>query len=120
MYQSASESRGCILRLSLMLILLLAGAWLMLGGDEVVLRLAGIPTGNGRIFLAMVDGDHEALRLALRNGADANAVNSDGTSALGWAVMNGDSRSVQLLLAYGAKPNNLSNLQTPLLIGACD
>ena len=61
------------------------------------------------------NGDREAALAMLRAGADANAAQGDGTSALHWAVYRLDEELVGELLERGADPN-VANLYvaTPL------
>ena len=40
-------------------------------------------------------GDHEALRALLKQGADVNAVQGDGMTALHWAATRGDAEMAQ-------------------------
>ena len=57
------------------------------------------------------------MRLLIEHGADVNATNDDGITALMWAA--GDAEKVRLLLEKGAKANARSALRrTPLLIAA--
>ncbi len=65
-------------------------------------------------------GDKAALRALLKDGADVNAAQGDGMTALHWAAFNGDSEMTQLLLVAGANVTSktrLANL-TPLLLAA--
>jgi ankyrin repeat protein len=50
-------------------------------------------------------GDHDAALAAIREGADVNAVQGDGTSPLLWAVYRVDHELVKVLLQRGAKPD---------------
>lgn len=50
-------------------------------------------------------GDHEGALAAIRNGADVNTLEADGSSALLWAVHRVDHEIVQALLQAGAKPD---------------
>ncbi|PBQ31873.1 hypothetical protein CNR22_08850 [Sphingobacteriaceae bacterium] len=54
---------------------------------------------------ACYKGSVEITELLLRNGANANATNSHGTTALIYAAMSNNSTLVKLLLANGAKKN---------------
>jgi ankyrin repeat protein len=47
-------------------------------------------------------GDHEAVRRLLRDGADVNRPEPDGTTALHWAVRGNDPQLVTMLLRAGA------------------
>lgn len=65
---------------------------------------------NNLMFKAILDGEVELLEHALARGADANAFNTDGASALQWAILgSGKSETVygqvKALLNRGANPN---------------
>jgi ankyrin len=59
--------------------------------------------GDTRLADAMMRADREVVRALLRQGADVNALQPDGTSALHWAARKDDVESAQLLLRAGAK-----------------
>ena len=60
-------------------------------------------------------GDKETLRSLLQKGANVNATEGDGTTALHWASYRDDLESVELLLKAGAKVNAANDLgATPL------
>jgi ankyrin repeat protein len=61
-------------------------------------------------------GDLEVVRALLRDGADANGAQADGTTALHWAAMNDDVQIVEVLLYAGAtvKPTTRLGGYTPL------
>lgn len=56
------------------------------------------------LLAASARGDAEAVRTALAQGADVNAVDAAGRSALMLAAQRGDAVLVRLLLATGADP----------------
>ena len=60
------------------------------------------PAAESPVADAAQRGDVEAVRALLRDGADVNAAQSDGTSALHWAAMNDDAATIQVLLYAGA------------------
>ena len=51
---------------------------------------------------AAMRGDVEGVRTLLRDGADVNAAQGDGMTALHWAALNGDLKTMNLLLYAGA------------------
>lgn len=65
------------------------------------------------------EADVETVRAVLRTGADVNAPDAEGTSALLWAAYNSSPELVAILLAAGADPNAASQFGvTPLLQAA--
>jgi ankyrin repeat protein len=79
------------------------------------LGLPGRASATG-LATAAREGDLAAARAQLAAGADANDVESDGTSALLWAVYQSSPELVALLLQSGADPNLANGFGvTPLL-----
>lgn len=78
---------------------------------------AGAAAGAERPSLidAAKSADREALRVLLKQGANVNAAEVDGTTALHWASYRDDVESADLLLRAGAKVNAANDLgATPL------
>ena len=69
---------------------------------------------------AAQQGDEGVVRAALEQGADVNAAQGDGMTALHWAALRGDAEVVRMLLAAGADVNATTRLNghTPLLLAA--
>jgi ankyrin repeat protein len=68
---------------------------------------------------AAMDGDVVRLRSLLEAGADANAPQQDGSTALIWAAYAGDLAAVDLLLTHGADPARATREgMTPLALAA--
>jgi uncharacterized protein len=68
---------------------------------------------------AAMRGDKAAVQTLLRQKADVNAQQIDGTSALHWAVQSNDLQLTDLLLSAGAKPGAANHTgATPLLLAA--
>ena len=61
-----------------------------------LLLVAGTPA-DSPVADAAERGDLEAVRTLLRDGADANGAQADGTTALHWAAMNDDVQIVEVL-----------------------
>jgi ankyrin repeat protein len=84
-------------------------------GSTVVAEAARPPLVD-----AAKKGDRAALGALLRDKADVNAADADGTTALHWASHHDDLDSAQLLLRGGANVNAANDLgATPLWI-ACE
>lgn len=79
------------------------------------LLLAG-PVAESPVADAAQRGDLEIVRTLLRDGADVNAAQGDGMSALHWAAQNGQAEIVDVLLYAGANPEATTRLAgyTPL------
>lgn len=67
-----------------------------------VLLAAGPP--EAPVADAAMRGDVEAVRRLLRDGADVNAAQADGMTALHWAADRGDADLTRVLLYAGANP----------------
>jgi uncharacterized protein len=69
---------------------------------------------------AAMRGDVETVRALLRDGADVNAAQGDGMSALHWAAERGDAELVDILVYAGAEIQSVTRigLYTPLHIAS--
>jgi ankyrin repeat protein len=63
---------------------------------------AVVGAAAGTVPDAAMTGDREAVRLLLKQGADVNAVQGDGVTALHWAATLGDAEMTAMLLTAGA------------------
>jgi len=72
------------------------------------------------VIEAARSGDKEAVRALLKQGADVNAAEGDGTTALHWAARAGDAELVQMLLYAGTNVKATTRLgaYTPLMMAA--
>ncbi len=89
----------------------LAGACLL--GGLVLAQSATVTEAARR-------GDREAVRALLKAGADVNAAEGDGTTALHWAARSGDAALVHVLVSAGANVRATTRLgaYTPLMMAA--
>jgi len=68
---------------------------------------------------AAMHGDEETVRSLVSNGADINATQADGATALHWAVYRGNESLVEFLLESGANPEIANrNGSTPLWLAS--
>ncbi len=69
---------------------------------------------------AAMKGDREAVRALLKQGADVNAAQGDGMSALHWAADRGDAELAEMLIYAGANPGAVTRIghYTPLHLAA--
>ncbi|HUR19261.1 MAG TPA: ankyrin repeat domain-containing protein [Vicinamibacterales bacterium] len=98
-----SRNRGALFALALAL--MLAGASLY----------AASPVAD-----AAMRGDADTVRTLVRQGADVNAAQADGMTALHWAALNGDLKMADVLLVAGAGTESLTRNggYTPLHLAA--
>jgi len=82
----------------------------------LVLLLATSIAATSPVADAAMRGDVTALQKLLKDGADVNAPQGDGMTALHWAALNGDLKATNLLLVAGAAAEPLTRLggYTPL------
>ena len=59
---------------------------------------------------AAMKGDADLVRTLVRQGADVNAAQPDGMTALHWASLNGDLKTLDVLLVAGATTESLTRL----------
>jgi len=88
------------------------GAWCL----TAVMTAAGSAT----VADAAMQGDRDAARSLLQKGADVNAAQSDGMTALHWAVLKSDAEMAKMLLYAGANVKAATRLggYTPLLMAS--
>jgi ankyrin repeat protein len=68
----------------------------------MLLAAAGLHASSTDVADAAKARDAAAVRALLKSGADVNAAQGDGMTALHWAATNGDAAVVQMLLSAGA------------------
>ncbi|HWP38125.1 MAG TPA: ankyrin repeat domain-containing protein [Gemmatimonadales bacterium] len=85
------------------------------GGLFVAVVLWAAPT-DGPVAAAAQRGDLEAVRTLLKQGADVNAAQADGMTALHWAAQSGNVPMLRVLLSAGASTAAITRLgwYTPL------
>ena len=76
--------------------------------------------GPAPVADAAMKRDREAVRTLLKDGADVNAAQGDGMTALHWAARHGDAELTQMLLYAGANVKATTRLgsYTPLMMAA--
>ena len=76
--------------------------------------------GPAPVADAVMKRDTDAVRTLLKSGADVNAAQGDGMTALHWAARHGDAELTQMLLYAGANVKATTRLggYTPLLMAA--
>jgi uncharacterized protein len=91
-------------------------------GLVCALGAAGVGAQETRnsVTAAARAGDREAVRALLKQGADVNAAEGDGTTALHWAARAGDADLVQMLVYAGGnvKASTRLGAYTPLMMAA--
>ncbi len=92
----------------------------VLGAVSLVLLAAvaapGSPIAESPVADAAMRGDLDTVRTLLRDGADVNAAQGDGMTALHWSAINGEAELMQVLLYAGANADPTTRLggYTPL------
>jgi ankyrin repeat protein len=86
----------------------------------LTLLLAAGPAPDAPVADAAMRGDLEAVRALIKQGAEVNAAQGDGMTALHWAAEQGNAEMASLLVFAGAEPNAVTRLggHTPLHVAA--
>ncbi len=85
----------------------------------VLSAMAGTASAQAEIAAAASKGDTAAVERLLKSGADVNAQQADGATALQWAAYRGDVKLTERLLKAGAKPGlGNHNGATPMWLAA--
>ncbi len=81
----------------------------------LTIAVGAAPTSSP-IADAAMKGNREAVRTLIQQGADVNAAQGDGMSALHWAADKGDAELTELLVYAGANPGAVTRIgqYTPL------
>ncbi len=90
--------------------------WSVIGTLLVSVLFSGATLLDSPVADAAMNGDIEAVRALLEDGADVNAAQGDGMTALHWAAEVGDMEMVGVLLSAGARVQGVTRLgdYTPL------
>lgn len=90
-------------------------------GFAIVVAIgAWLHAASAPVADAAMARDREAVKTLLKNGADVNAAQGDGMTALHWAARNGDTELTQMLLFAGANVKATTRLggYTALMMAA--
>lgn len=93
--------------------------WRPLTGLFLLGTLPAAELPNAPLATATEHRDTAARNKLLATGADVNAAQVDGTTALHWAVFHDDAEAVAALLRAGAKANAINRYGVPPLAAAC-
>src|SRR5262245_31664163 len=72
--------------------------------------VSAAPEGAASIADAAMSGDADSVRRLLKQGADVNAAQGDGMTALHWAAMHGDAALAETLLYAGGNARATTRL----------
>jgi ankyrin repeat protein len=88
----------------------------VMGALAIVMTMAAATPAEAPVADAAMKGDVETVRALLRDGADVNAAQGDGMTALHWAAERSDEQMVEMLLYAGAKVDVITRIgqYTPL------
>ena len=88
----------------------------VLGALAVVMALTAATPPEAPVADAAMNGDLEAVRSLLRQGADVNAAQGDGMTALHWAAERAETEMVEILLYAGGRVDAVTRIghYTPL------
>jgi ankyrin repeat protein len=100
----------------------MTGVCLSLAGALCFTALVIAAPSHSPVADAVMNNDLAGAQTLLKNGADPNAAQNDGMTALHWAALNGDLAAAKMLLIAGANPNATVRIgaYTPLDIAAKD
>src|SRR5688572_24961558 len=93
--------RSIALRRALVLASLAGGALLTVNVPAALSRAAAV--ADSPVADAAMRRDHARLRTLLKQGADVNAAQGDGMTALHWAASHGDLDEARMLISAGAR-----------------
>src|SRR5436309_15014043 len=97
----------------------MSGLGLLLGLGISVICTPAVAAERAALADAAEQRDKTAVRTLLQAGADVNAAQVDGTTALHWAAYHDDAETVALLVRAGAKVNAVNRYGVPPLAQAC-
>jgi ankyrin repeat protein len=96
--------------------ILIGGMSLVVASVSDTPRLSAASGAESPVADAAMRGNTEQVRALLRDGADVNAAQGDGMTALHWTALNGDLEAMNVLLYAGATAEPLTRVgrYTPL------
>src|SRR6266545_5644865 len=97
----------------------ISGLMPLLGLGIIVICGPAVAAERAALADAAEQRDKASVRTLLQTGADVNAAQVDGTTALHWAAYNDDAETVALLLRAGANVNAVNRYGVPPLSVAC-
>ena len=80
---------------------------LLIGGERLYRRAAGLPTGENLLALGAMNGQVRHVREAIAGGARVDADGPNGFTALMWASAEGEAGTVLALIEAGADVNHV-------------
>ncbi|MCD4654049.1 ankyrin repeat domain-containing protein [bacterium] len=89
----------------------------------ILLTSATLVAAQSEILKAVENGDLEAVKTCIKNGADVNSKNDRGWTTLHWAAFKGHLKIAEYLIQQGAEVDALAknnNNKTPLMLAALE
>ena len=114
-----SHTRGGVRRTRMLAVILVAAAALIGVGGQPAAQTGDAPVATIPLIEAAKASDAAAVRALIGAGADVNAAQADGATALHWAAYREDLETAALLIDAGADVNEANDLGVTPLLMAC-